>query len=221
MAELHDEKQKVIEAKGNILVTANPGTGKTLLLAHKFLSLVQNGLNPEQILCLTFTDKAKKEMEERIINLLNENGVSYNLSKLNIYTFHSFALDNVEQQDIISSNLLRFSIYKYLKDKQVFNYYDSYLIETIVPKIENLIRYLKSFGITPDNIDIERAKSFLDRDDKLQKDEIDRYAECFVQIFGYYEKSKEGQGLDYADMLINFLKLRRISQFEVALVDEL
>ncbi|MGE5444401.1 MAG: UvrD-helicase domain-containing protein [Ignavibacteriales bacterium] len=221
MAELYDEKQRVINAKGNILVTVNPGTGKTLLLAHKFLSLVQNGLSPERILCLTFTDKAKREMEDRIIELLHENGVSYNLSKLNIYTFHSFALDNIEQQDIISSNLLRFSIYKYLKDKQVFNYYDSHLVDTIVPKIENLIRYLKSFGITPDKIDIERAKSFLNGDDRLEKDEIDRYDECFVQIFAYYEKSKAGKGLDYADMLINFLKLRRIPQFDVVLVDEL
>lgn len=221
MAELYDEKQRVINAKGNVLVTANPGTGKTLLLAHKFLSLVQNGLSPERILCLTFTDKAKREMEDRIIELIHENGVPFNLSKLNIYTFHSFALDNIEHQAIISSNLLRFSIYRYLKDKPVFNYYDAYLVEGIVPKIENLIRYLKSFGITPDKIDIERAKSFLNADDRLEKDEIDRYAEYFVEIFEYYEKSKTGKGLDYADMLINFLGLRRVPQFEVVLVDEL
>ena len=177
MSELNNEKLRIIDTSGNLLITANPGTGKTLLLAHKFLSLVKNGFNPEQILCLTFTDKAKREMEGRIINLLFDNGISCELSKLNIYTFHSFALNNIEEQNIISTNLLRFSIYTYLKDNQIFNYLDSYLIDTIVPRIENLIRYLKSFGITPDKIDVEKTKSFLKGNDRIGKDEIDKYAE--------------------------------------------
>ena len=221
MSELNNEKLRIIDTAGNLLITANPGTGKTLLLAHKFLSLVKNGFNPEQILCLTFTDKAKREMEARIINLLFDNAIPCELSKLNIYTFHSFALKNIEEQNIISSNLLRFSIYTYLKDNQIFNYSDSYLIDTIVPRIENLIRYLKSFGITPDKIDIEKTKSFLEGSDRIGKDEIDKYAEYFLQIFEYYEKSKAGKGLDYADLLIRFLAERTMPQFEVVLVDEL
>jgi ATP-dependent exoDNAse (exonuclease V) beta subunit len=47
---INKEKQEIIKQKGNILVTANPGTGKTLLLAHKYISLLENGLKPEQIL---------------------------------------------------------------------------------------------------------------------------------------------------------------------------
>ncbi len=221
MSELNDEKLRIINTAGNILVTANPGTGKTLLLAHKFLSLVKNGFNPEQILCLTFTDKAKREMEGRIIKLLFDNAIPCELSKLNIYTFHSFALNNIEEQNIISSNLLRFTIYTYLKDNQIFNYSDYYLIDTIVPRTENLIRYLKSFGITPDKIDIEKTRSFLEGNDRIGKDEIDKYAEYFLRIFEYYEKSKSGKGLDYADLLIRFLEERNTPQFEVVLVDEL
>jgi len=221
IADLNPEKQEIIDTQGNILVTANPGTGKTLLLAHKFLSLVKNGLSPENILCLTFTDKAKKEMEDRIINLLSENEIPYDLSKLNIFTFHSFALDNIEQQEIISTNLLRFSIYRYLKDKEILNYSDSYLMGTIIPKMENLIRYLKSFGFTPDMIDIEKTRAFLKGDNKIGKEEKDDFAENFVRIFEYYEKSKEARGLDYADMLISFLKLTHIPKYDFVLVDEL
>ena len=77
MSELNHEKQEVLKADGNILVTANPGSGKTRLLAYKFLSAVQNGLDPESILCLTFTDKAKKEMQSRIVKLLIENKIPF------------------------------------------------------------------------------------------------------------------------------------------------
>jgi len=63
MNQINTEKQDIIKTKGNILVTANLGTGKTKLLAHKYLALIEEGIKPEDILCLTFTRKAKKEME--------------------------------------------------------------------------------------------------------------------------------------------------------------
>ncbi len=221
MLNLNPEKLKVLKHKENVLVTANPGTGKTLLLANKFLDLVTNGLKPEQILCLTFTEKAKREMEHGIINLLSENNIKPNLSKLNIYTFHSYAFENIQQGDIISPNLLRFSIYKFLKDNVIFNYGDQYLIGDIVPKLENLIRYLKSFGITPDMIDLDATKSLLNGNDKITDEEIYLYAEHFVDIFSYYEDIKAGKGPDYADLLIEFLKQNITPQFEVVLIDEL
>ena len=221
MHNLNPEKLNVLKSEGNILVTANPGTGKTLLLANKYLDLVTNGLKPEQILCLTFTEKAKKEMEHRILELLSENKIKPNLSNLNIYTFHSYAFENIDQDQIISPNLLRFAIYKFLKDNQIFNYGDQYLISTIVPKLENLIRYLKSFGITPDKIDIEQTKSLLNGNDKITTDELHIYAEHFIDIFNHYENIKVGKGPDYADLLINFLKQNRGPKFEMVLVDEL
>ncbi len=180
MFDLNPEKLEVLKSKGNILVTANPGTGKTLLLANKYLDLVTNGLKPEQILCLTFTEKAKREMEHRIIELLSENNMKPDLSSLNIYTFHSYAFENIEQDDIISPNLLRFAIYKFLKDNEIFNYGDQYLIGNIVPKLENLIRYLKSFGITPDKIDIKTTKSLLEGNEKITTEELHKYADHFV-----------------------------------------
>jgi ATP-dependent DNA helicase UvrD/PcrA len=70
---INPEKENIINTEGNILVAAKPGTGKTLLLANKFLSLVKNGMSSERILCLTFTEKAKKEMEDRIIKLFADN----------------------------------------------------------------------------------------------------------------------------------------------------
>src|SRR3989338_5179402 len=152
LKELNEEKKSIVESEGNVLVIANPGTGKTKLLTYKFVYLLNQGFKPEDILCLTFTNKAKKELEDRIIELIKKEEINLDLSRLNIHTFHSYALDFMEDDDIISTNLLRFCIYKFLKDNQILNYGDEYLIEVIVPKMENLLRYLKNFGITVDKI---------------------------------------------------------------------
>ena len=69
---LNPEKQAIINQDGNVLVTANPGTGKTRLLAYKYVDLINKGIVPEQILCLTFTAKAKREMESRILEVIKK-----------------------------------------------------------------------------------------------------------------------------------------------------
>jgi len=218
---INQEKQQIINTPGNILVTANPGTGKTLLLAHKYISLIKHGVRPEQILCLTFTEKAKREMEERILKLKDELRVSLDVSKLHVYTFHSYALNSLDNQEIISPNLLRFSIYMYIKENNIFNYSDSYILDTLVPKIENLIRYLKSFGILPDNIKFNESKKFLTSDSKLGKKELEKFLEEFIKIYSHYETIKQSKGFDYADLLIEFLDLSKKPGFQYVLVDEL
>ena len=217
-----DEKLKILELDGNVLVTANPGTGKTRLLALKFISLLEKGLKPEEILCLTFTNKAKKEMEQRILSLLEENKIKTDVSKLNIHTFHSYALDYLNQEEVISSNLLRYSIFRYLKENEVLNYGDEYLIETIVPRLENLIRYLKSFGIMPEDIDLNEVKKNLSGfNERISKEEMEKFAEDFVGIFKHYEEIKRKKGIDYTDMLLQFLAIKNKPRFKHVLIDEL
>ncbi len=219
--QLNDEKLKILQHNGDTLVVANPGTGKTLLLAHKYVRLIKSGVKPEDILCLTFTNKAKTEMEERILRILKEEKQVFDLSKLNVYTFHSYALDAIGQENTIPSNLLRYSIYKYFVENKILNYEDAYLIEKIVPKMENLIRYLKSFGIMPDQINIVAVKKLLSEYKSLSKEEMDKFAEVFVDVYKHYEDTKKGKGIDYADMLLEFLKLKVKPKFKHVLVDEL
>jgi DNA helicase-2/ATP-dependent DNA helicase PcrA len=221
--ELNQEKKDILKKDNSILVVANPGTGKTKLLAHKYLDLVVSGIKLEDILCLTFTRKAKKEMEERIIDLLKKNKIEFDLNQLKIHTFHSYALDGIEDNNIIEGNLLRFNIYEYLKEKEVFNYSDSYLLETIVPKIENAIRYIKNYGILPTQINSKKAKDLIEdlvKDKKIihTKQQLENYFDHFTKIFELYEKTKNGN--DYTDILINFLKIK-MQKYEWVLVDEL
>jgi len=218
---LNQEKQAIIEQEGNILVTANPGTGKTRLLAYKYVDLINKGIAPEQILCLTFTEKAKREMESRILEVIKDEKVNVDISKLNVFTFHSYALDNIEENEILSTNLLRYAIFHFLKDKEILNYSDEYLLETIVPKMENLMRYLKSFGITPEQINLVEVKKHLDEGKNYSKEEIDKFADDFLAIYNHYEDIKNKRGVDYSDLLIKFLRLKEVPQFEYVLVDEL
>jgi DNA helicase II / ATP-dependent DNA helicase PcrA len=222
LTELNKEKQNIIKTDGNILVIANPGTGKTKLLVCKYLYMIQHqGFNPEDILCLTFTNKAKRELEERILEGIKENNIKVDYSKLNIHTFHSYALDALNEEKIVSSNLLRYSIYKFLKENETLNYSDNYLLDTIVPKMENLLRYLKSFGITPDKVNVKEIQSKLEGDEKVSKEELDKFAEDFLEIYKHYETIKDKFGLDYADILIKFSELKNSKKFKYVLVDEL
>jgi len=222
---LDPEKQSALSHKGNVLVTANPGTGKTFLLAQKYVDLVKEGLKTDEILCLTFTNKAMREMENRIVEKLESEKIDADLSKLNVYTFHSYALEYLDESDIISTNLLRFVIYEYLKKNEVFTYGDEYLVSDVVPRLENLMRYLKSYGITSDKIDVQKTRELLLEFERskgvIEKEDLEKFLVYFVEIFDLYEKEKAKKGIDYADLLINFLKLKNKPKFKHVLIDEL
>lgn len=218
---INQEKQEIIDCRDNVLVTANPGTGKTFLLAHKYVDLLKQGYKPEEMLCLTFTRKARREMEDRIIKLIDENDLVVDRAALNIHTFHSYALENIDKLNLVSSNVLRYAIYQFMKEDHTLNYGDRYLLDTIVPKMENLIRYLKSYGITVDMINVEDAKNYVSSFKNYSKEDLDLFLEKFVRIFHYYEQMKGTEGIDYTDMLLEFLNQENIPRYRYVLVDEL
>lgn len=221
MPEINKEKQDILKINGNTLASANPGAGKTLLLAFKYLELLKNGAKPEEILCLTFTRKAKDEMRERIAKYATKAGLRVDTDKLNIHTFHSYALEQLEARELVSATYMRYMILQYLNEKKSFNYRKNYLAGTIVPGIENHIKYLKSFGFLPDAIDLKAVQDSLEASDKHSLAELQKYAEIFVNAWHEYEKRKDTIGIDYPDMLIQYDRMERKPKFKFVLVDEL
>ncbi len=83
----NEQKQALLQTKGAVLVTAGAGSGKTKLLTHRIAYLIENeNVNPENILAITFTNKAANEMRERVAMLLNHSNDIW------ISTFHSMCL---------------------------------------------------------------------------------------------------------------------------------
>lgn len=82
-----EQKEAVLKTDGAVLVLAGAGTGKTRVLTSKIAFLLQSGLcYPSEILAVTFTNKASREMQERVANLLGKD-----ISPIWLGTFHSIA----------------------------------------------------------------------------------------------------------------------------------
>ena len=96
-----DEQKEAIYKEGtNIIVSAGAGSGKTAVLTERVLEKVKSGISVDNLLILTFTKMAAKEMRERIGEKLKENGFTKELSKLDtadITTFDAYALSLVKK----------------------------------------------------------------------------------------------------------------------------
>lgn len=224
------EQEEIILSDKNTIVISNPGTGKTTTLSLKVMRLLANGANPEKILCITFTEKAKKEMFDKIFQMAKGKFSDSDIMKLNIHTFHSFAYNylidaGIVTGDIVGNNVMRFSILSSFEKNNAFNYSKDYMISTMVPKTENAMRYIKSFGITPDKIDIESASSLIESmydGDRTSYtlDELKAFLRYFIDAYKNYENSKQG-AIDYSDMLLMFIDKFHGKKFDYVLVDEM
>ena len=228
--QISDEQKDIIHSDKNTIVVSNPGTGKTTTLSFKVIKLLEDGVNPEDILCITFTAKAKKEMFDTIYEMAKGKFSDSVIMKINIHTFHSFAYNylldaGLISGDIVGNNLMRFSILNSFEQNKALNYPKDYIISTIVPKTENSIRYIKSFGITPEKIDINKATKVLEEifdenSSSYTMDEMKSFLKYFVDAYKEYEKSKL-QAIDYSDMLLMFKEKFHGNKFEHVLVDEM
>ena len=92
------QKQAVDTIEGPVLVQAGPGTGKTQVLALRIANILrQTDINPNNILCLTYTDNGAVEMRNRLLRIIG--AVAYNIQ---IHTFHSFC------NEVIQDNITYF-----------------------------------------------------------------------------------------------------------------
>ncbi len=94
---LSPSQYKAVTDTGVQLILAGPGSGKTRVITEKILHLISQGVKPENILALTFSDKAAQEMLDRLEKTTST-------SDLTVSTFHSFAL-SVLEDNVLESGL--------------------------------------------------------------------------------------------------------------------
>ena len=178
---------------GPVLIFAGAGSGKTRVLTHKMYYLIkENHYKPENILSVTFTNKAAKEMKERVMGLLKTKDLP-----ITIGTFHS-----------VCARLLRIEA-KHLKISPHFAIYDVQdqreLLKVVlknlnIPKEQltpnnarNQISYLKNKMITPSS-QLRKARTILEKK--------------IVEVYTEYQKClKDNDALDFDDLLLKPLEL--------------
>ncbi|MCK4386581.1 MAG: UvrD-helicase domain-containing protein [Candidatus Pacebacteria bacterium] len=109
------QKQAVLHKNGPLLILAGAGAGKTRVIAYRILRLIKEGLAPENILAVTFTNKAAKEMQERVGRLLRKDKelnlpVSFESPPF-IRTFHSLGVHILRENFDIAGIPKYFSIF--------------------------------------------------------------------------------------------------------------
>jgi len=155
-----EQKKAVTSTEGPLLVVAGPGTGKTELLSSRVAYILQNtDTKAENILCLTFTNKAAVNMKERIISQAGPSG-----AKVIASTFHSFAAEVMNLYPDYFWNAARLAI---APDTLQLDVVESIISElpldnplalkfagqyTLLSQIQQAIRLVKEAGLTPDKL---------------------------------------------------------------------
>jgi len=222
------QEKAVAHKEGPLLVIAGAGTGKTRVITERIARLIREGdAKPEEILGLTFTDKAAGEMEERVDNLLNESYV-----ELWIMTFHSFAqqllkshgldiglptdftlLDETSAWLLIRKNLNRFELDYYQPLGQ-----PSKFIRALVSHFS----CCKDQGISPEAY-LNYAEKVKDPEEKKRIREIARAYKTYQQLLLEKNCFDFGDLINYSLRL--FQKRKKIlsdyrNRFKYILVDE-
>lgn len=100
-----EQKRAVCKIHGSLMILAGAGTGKTRVITYRIAHMLQSGIQSREIVALTFTNKAAKEMQERLISLAGQNAKYVTVS-----TFHSFCLKMIRtyspQEDGASYSLI-------------------------------------------------------------------------------------------------------------------
>lgn len=181
----------VMNINGPLLILAGAGTGKTCTLTYRLAHLLEEGVNPENILLLTFTNKAADEMASRAKSMLGE---SYDISKLMACTYHSFALNMLKiygtKKFTIADTATSKDIIKLVKEENgIDNTFSSSF-------------YMSLFSLSA-NLQEDLEDIILDRYNNLCSS-----FDIFEDVYnGYEEYKKEKKLYDYDDLLVNFLEL--------------
>lgn len=190
------QREAVAHVEGPLLILAGAGSGKTRVLTHRIAHILEQGLaEPDEILAITFTNKAAREMKERVSELVGEGA-----KKMWVSTFHAFC-----------SRILRAQAEK-LGYKREFTIYDAADQQRLVKRcIIDLNKDPKRFNPRSFQAQISAAKnSLLSADDYIRQTE-GYMAENVAEVYELYQKRLyENNAMDFDDLLMNAVALFEI-----------
>lgn len=216
MENLNTNQQKVLNhAGGPLLIIAGAGTGKTTTIVAKILDLINKNIcKPEEIACLTFTEKASQEMEDRI-----DKGLPYGVFGTNVTTFHKFA------DDILKNEAIHIGLnpnYKLMNESQQIYFLKKHILDIPLNKltppgrpyscIEDILKHFSR--LQDEDVDTDSYLKWSNNNKcKIQTpDSEDAYdAELYEELSLVYQKYQElkieKNVMDFGDLTFNLLKL--------------
>ncbi len=214
------QREAVTCTEGASLIVAGAGSGKTRVLTYRIAYLLQQGVPASRIMALTFTNKAAREMKERIQKLVGEEA-----RYLMMGTFHSVCVRLIRPYADLLGFTRDFSIYDTPDQKSVIKGIckERGLDEKIYKPTAVLARIsmAKNNGIAPDAYGMNQQL--------LREDREARMYELATVYALYQARLKAANAMDFDDLLINMIRLMNLNtevceryqqQFQYVLVDE-
>ena len=192
---------------GPVFVVAGAGTGKTRTLTMRIAYLIEQGHDPERILAVTFTNKAAREMKERVVNLVGPSGIG-----VWMYTFHAFGLQILRRH----ISLLPYGY------RPTFSVIDEDDGKKIVKEC------IKALNLDSKDYSVKTLKGLISRY-KTQRLEAFEFNEEEMIYLEYQRRLRDEQLLDFDDLILYTQELLKTNQelreyyqmyFEHILVDE-
>ena len=190
---LNKEQKEAVLYRGPNLIVAGAGSGKTKVLTTRLIHIInQKKAFPNQILCVTFTNKAAKEMQNRVMQHLkgSANAISW------LGTFHSISVKFLRRHA---------EALGYKSNFTILDTDDQKLIRNIV-KAEDLDAKKFSPQLIIYHIDQWKNKGFLPKDVKLEKS--GNIMKSILKVYEIYQnKTKDLNAFDFGDLILFCVKL--------------
>lgn len=211
---LNEEQLEAVKTTdGPLLVLAGAGSGKTKVLTTRIAYLIESGIEPYNILAITFTNKAAKEMKERVFKLVGQ------IKDIQISTFHSFGLYIIKRH---------YNLLGYDRNFTILDGDDSLIL------VKNIV---KEMGLNTDDYNPKAIRNKISgaKNELVYPEEYARYVatdfeEIVYKVYQKYEERlKNNNSVDFDDLLVLPIKLFSIhkdilklyqERFKYILVDE-
>ena len=188
-----EQPHAVQHTEGPLLILAGAGSGKTKVLTVRIAHLLAQGVNPYEILAITFTNKAAKEMKSRVEGLVGDVA-----NRIWLSTFHSFC-----------AKFLRFEIDSFLGYNSNFTIYDTSDSQAVIKAaLKALNLDDKYYPVGAMIAAISDAKNKLLFASDFRKQARDFYQQKVADVYEYYERElRKNNALDFDDLLLVAVKL--------------
>ncbi|MFD1410684.1 DNA helicase PcrA [Lapidilactobacillus gannanensis] len=194
LAGLNDQqKEAVLTTEGPLLIMAGAGSGKTRVLTHRIAYLIQErGVLPWQILAITFTNKAAKEMRERVQKLLGDDA-----NDVWVSTFHALCV-----------RILR-------RESEKIGYSRSFTIADSSEQLTLIKRILRQLNLDPKQYDpkailgaISQAKNDLKTPKEFEQTAAKGFDQVVAQVYKIYQQElHRDQAFDFDDLIMQTIVL--------------